>query len=367
MKRFTLVALLCSVLLSQHAPTAEWPVFRGNPQMSGVTTAKLPDKLDERWTFKCKDAIESAPAIADGVVYVASADKHLYALDLATGKEKWKTQLGSMKAAPAVHKGRVYVGDVEGKFHAIDAATGKQLWTFDTGGEITAGANFHNDHILIGSFGGAALFCLTPDGKEKWQYPIDGGMNGAAAVIGDRTFAAGCDSLLHVIDVLSGKAIGSVDLGGQSAATAAVGNDLAVVGTMANQVVAIDWKNLKKIWEFEPRRRSQPFYASAALADNLVVTGSRDRKVYALDRSTGREIWNFITEGMVDASPVVASGRVYVGSLSTTGEFHVLDLATGKEIQQLDLDGAVTGSAAVGPDCIVVGTERGTVYCLGKK
>jgi outer membrane protein assembly factor BamB len=70
---------------------------------------------------------------------------------------------------------------------------------------------------------------------------------------------------------------------------------------------------------------------------------------------------------MVDGSPVVVGNRVYVGCLSSTGEFYVLDLASGKEVQQITLDGAVTGSVAVGPDCVVVGTERGTVYCLGKK
>jgi outer membrane protein assembly factor BamB len=68
---------------------------------------------------------------------------------------------------------------------------------------------------------------------------------------------------------------------------------------------------------------------------------------------------------MVDPSPAVAGGRVYVGCLSTTGEFYVLDLATGKQVQQLTLDSAVTGSAAVAAGCVFVGTEKGTVYCLG--
>jgi outer membrane protein assembly factor BamB len=360
-----LLAAVYSVLSTQYS-SADWPVFRGDPRMTGTSTSKLPDKLDERWTFQCQQAVESAPAIADGVVYVASADKHLYALDLATGKPKWKTQLGPMKSAPAVHKGRVYVGDLDGKFHAVDAATGKKLWTFETSGEIHAGANFFQDDILIGSHD-STLYRLTPDGKKVWAFTIDGPVNGSAAVAGDKTFLAGCDSILHVLDLNSGKSVGSVELGGQAAATAAVGNDLVVVGTMTNQVVGIDWKNAKKVWEFEPKRRSQPFYASAALTDKLVVTGSRDKKVYALDRATGQERWSFVTEGMVDGSPVVAGNRVYVGCLSSTGEFYVLDLPTGKQVQLLHLDGAVTGSPAVGTDCVVIGTERGTVYCLGKK
>jgi len=45
----------------------------------------------------------------------------------------------------------------------------------------------------------------------------------------------------------------------------------------------------------------------------------------------------------------------------------VLDLKTGKKLQEMTLDSSVTGSVAVGPDCILVGTEKGVVYCLGKK
>src|SRR5262245_27943273 len=67
----------------------EWPVFRGNALMTGAGQAKLPDQLEEKWTFKCKDEVEGAPAIVDGTVYVASFDKFVYAIDLANGKEKW--------------------------------------------------------------------------------------------------------------------------------------------------------------------------------------------------------------------------------------------------------------------------------------
>jgi outer membrane protein assembly factor BamB len=354
------------LLAAVSTAAADWPVFRGDAGMTGVGAAKLPDNLEERWSFKCRETIESAPAIVAGVVYVASADKSLYALDLATGKPKWQTTLGPMKSAPAVHDGRVYVGDMDGKFYALDAATGKLLWTFETGGEIHAGANFHKDHILIGSHD-ATLYCLDRDGKKVWAYTIDGPVNGSAAVVGDRTFVAGCDSVLHVVDANTGKQIGTVDIGGQAGATAAIVGDFAYVGTMSNQVVAVNWKQLKAGWTFEPKRRQQPFYASAAVTDKLVVAASRDRKVYALDRATGREAWNFVTEGSVEASPVVVGSRVYVGTLSSGGEFYALDLATGKQVQEIVLDGAVTGSVAVGPDCVVVGTEKGVVYCLGAK
>ena len=129
----------------------------------------------------------------------------------------------------------------------------------------------------------------------------------------------------------------------------------------------MDWKKLEKVWAFEAPRRQQPFYASAAVSGSLVVSASRDKKVYAINRDTGKEVWNFATEGQVDASAVVVGERVYVGCLSNEGQFYVLDLKTGKKLQELELGSAVGGSAGVGPDCLVVGTDKGTVHCLGAK
>ncbi len=366
-RRFRILLAVWLLAPIPAASAGDWPVFRGNPAMSGVAEAKLPDELHDRWSFKTRGEITSAPAVKDGVVYVASLDKFLYALELATGKEKWKVQLGAMKAAPAIANGRVFVGDLDGKFYAVDAKTGEKIWTFQIEGEITGGANFHKDNVLIGAHD-STLYCLSAaKGEKVWDFKIDGPVNGAVAVVGDRTFVAGCDSILHVLDANTGKSVGQVDLGGQAGATAAVAGDSVYVGTMSNQVVEVNWKKPAKGWTFEPKRRQQPFYASAAVTESLVITGSRDRKVYALDRKTGKEKWSFVTEGMVDSSPVVVGNRVYVGCLSSGAEFYVLDLASGRKVQELTMDSAVCGSAAVAGDCLLVGTEKGTLYCLGAK
>ena len=358
--------ILALTLASAVAGAADWPLARGDAQMRGVGVATLPDQLAELWAFKCGDAIETAPLVVGNVAYVSCLDKHLYAIDLKTGVQVWKKKLGSFKASPGYDGGRVYVGDLEGKLYAVDAAKGDLLWTFETQGEIHAAPNFVAGDILIGSHD-STLYRLNRDGKKVWDYKIDGPINAAAAIAGDRTFVAGCDSLLHVVDVATGKPFGTVDLGGQAAATGAVEGDAVYVGTMTNQVLAVNWKTLKKSWEFEAKRRQQPFYSSAAVTKDLVVIGGRDKRVYALDRVTGKERWSFVTEGNVDASPVVVGNRVYVGCLSNTGEFYALDLATGKLAQMVTLDSAVGGTVGVGPDCLLVGTDKGTLYKLGAK
>jgi outer membrane protein assembly factor BamB len=362
---FAFLASLClGVSVVGSLLGADWPLFRGNPLQTGVSSDALPEKLEVRWTFETKDAVEGTAAIAEGVVHVGSLDEHLYALDLTTGKEKWRYKGGPFKAPVSVRDGAVYVGDADGVFHCVDAATGKKRWTHKTEGEINSGANFAGDRILVGSDDGT-LYCLTKAGQVAWGHKTQDRVNGSPAVIGERTFVAGCDGSLHVIDTTSGKEVKSVELGGPVGATAALDGDRAYVGTMSNQVLAVDWKKGEVLWTFEAAKRAQPFYASAALTEKLVVVGSRDKRVYALDRKDGKERWSFLTEGRVDGSPVVAAGRVYVPSLDQ--RLYVLDLEKGTHLFSLDLGSPVSASPAVGGGCLVIGTQKGVVYCLGKK
>jgi outer membrane protein assembly factor BamB len=53
--------------------------------------------------------------------------------------------------------------------------------------------------------------------------------------------------------------------------------------------------------------------SSPAVADGVVYVGSGDGRLYALDARTGKEKWSFNTGGEVFSSPAVADGVVYAG------------------------------------------------------
>lgn len=368
------ILLLLPALAPLDALAQDWPLFRGNPLQTGVAASALPENLEVRWQFKAKDGIEGTAAIASGTVYVGCLDEHLYALDLATGQVKWTyqtdpakgTKVGPIRTSPGVRDGLVYIGDSVGVFHCVDAATGNKRWTFDTQAEITSSASFAGDTVLFGS-SDENLHCLSKDGKERWKFKVPGGpVMGTPAIVGQRTFAAGCDSTLHVLDIVNGTEVsGTVDLGGQVGATVAVMEDQLYVGTMSGEVLAVNWKKGEVLWRFEAPRAKQPFYASAAATDKLIIIGSRDKRVYALDRKTGKEVWNFATKKKVDSSPVVAGPRVFVGSAD--GELYVLDLASGSERKRFALGKEITASPAIGENSLVIGTMDGVVYCIGAK
>jgi outer membrane protein assembly factor BamB len=351
-----------------NAPADDWRLFRGNALQNGVVDTKLPDKLELLWKFPSPNpkfgSIEGSAAIVDGVVYVGSFDEFLYAIDLKTGKPKWSVKLGPIKSSPCVKGGKVYVGDADGKFFCVDAANGKEIWRFVTGGEIAAGCSFAGDKILVGSHD-ETLYCLDDKGAQVWTFKTQGPVNGSPAVIGNKTFVAGCDSLLHVVDIAKGEELFNVDLGGQAGATAAVRGDSVYVGTMNNQFMGIDLGTKQISWTFEAQKRKQPFYSSAAVTDDIVVVGNRDRKVYALDRKKGTSVWEWSTDGRVDSSPVIVGNRVFVGSLDKT--LYVLDLKKGAKLQDFELDSGILASPAAAEGCIVIGSEKGTIYCFGAK
>jgi len=361
----SIAPLFCSASADEKSKDA-WPVFHGNATQTGVAASNLPEQLEIVWQFKAKDSIEGAAAIQDGVAYVASLDENLYALDLANGKLKWTYQAGPVKASPSVNQGLVYVGNVDGMFHCVDAVTGQKRWTYETGAEITSGANFTHDGVLFGS-GDETLYCLSRNGQLRWKFKVPGGpVLGSPAIVGNHTFAAGCDSTLHVIDVANGKETGEgVDLGGQVGATVAVLGDMLYVATMSNEVRGIDWKKRQTVWRYEPGKRRQPFYASPAVSDKLVVTGCRDKRVHTLDRDMGTVVWTFETRDKVDCSPVIVGGRVFIGSMDRN--LYVLSLAKGTLLKRFDLGGPITATPAVAQGRLVIGTNEGVIYCLGKK
>ena len=263
---------------------ADWPVFRGDPAQTGVAVDPLPDKLAVRWQVQTAGgmnaSVEGTAAIAGGVVFVGAFDDHLHAYDLGTGYEKWKLKTGSIKTPVGVHGGSVFTGTVDGMLYCADAVTGKEKWKLNTDAEITSGVNFTTDLVLFGTNDETLHAVTIADGKPRWKFQVTGGpVLGTPAVADGKTFAAGCDSTLHLLDAATGKELSSVPLDGQVGAGAAVRGNRLVVGTMTNDVIAVDLAKPAVAWTFQPDKRAQPFASSAALTDKLAIIGSRDKRV----------------------------------------------------------------------------------------
>ena len=73
----------------------------------------------------------AGPASAGDLIYVASEDKNLYALDAATGQKRWWfTAQTGIYTPPVLADGVVYACSRDGRVHALDADNGNQRWAF---------------------------------------------------------------------------------------------------------------------------------------------------------------------------------------------------------------------------------------------
>jgi len=122
-----------------------------------------------KWAFTTGGPIRFAPAIDDGLAYVASDDGFVYCIDAATGRLIWKffgglydsRMIGNgrmmsrwpVRSGVVVVEGTVYFGAgmwaSEGVYiFAVDAKTGEEIWCNDTSLEYRRGP--HGSYAMTG-------------------------------------------------------------------------------------------------------------------------------------------------------------------------------------------------------------------------
>ncbi len=350
-----------------HSQTSglDWPLFRGDAQLTGVSTTTLPEQPELLWTFEARSDIEGSPVIFANTVYATSLDSQLYALDLQTGTLKWKyAALAESKASPAVSQSVIYFGDESGAFHAVEAATGKRKWLFQTEAGVISSANFYQDRVLFGSYDNH-LYCLDTQGKLQWKLETNGYIHATPTIVGENVLVAGCDGYFHILRIRDGQTVHKAQAGAYVAASTAVVGNRAYAGTFANRVLCLEVSSAKLVWEYDHPQRDFPFFASAAATDEIVIACGRDKIVHALDPQTGKALWTYSAKAKIEASPVIVGTRVFVAVSS--GDLLALDLSSGKMVWQFESGSGFVASPAVANERLIVGSTDGVVYCFGRK
>jgi eukaryotic-like serine/threonine-protein kinase len=114
-------------------------VVSGHKQAFGSVHGSI-DALDAstgavRWRVHDSTNAYSAPAVADGVIYVGSTAHYVAALDAITGTVRWRFSTDvAADSLPGVANGVVYVAFYDSSVYALNAKTGAQRWRFQTDG-----------------------------------------------------------------------------------------------------------------------------------------------------------------------------------------------------------------------------------------
>lgn len=178
-----------------------------------------------RWRWRMppsETAFAQSPAATDGErVYIGAWDRHVYALDVATGREVWRylaTQRGFYYSpaigAPALRDGRLYVPSNENTLHCLDTATGEAIWTVHSPGDRYGYSSpvLDGDRIYIGCIGeNGEVRCLSAaDGSEVWARATGSEIyDSSPAIAGDTLAIGSVDGTLWLVRKSDGVILGS--------------------------------------------------------------------------------------------------------------------------------------------------------------
>ena len=349
---------------AQDAPTDNWPQFRGNLSLTGVSQATVPNNLKPLWTYEAGESIESSAAIVGRTVFVGSQKGELVSLNLDNGAVYWKFSTGGPigESSPAYSSGVVYIGNLDGWLNALNASDGKKLWAFKTESEIKSSPVVVGDRVLIGSYD-QNLYCLsTRNGAVLWKVRTDGPVHATPGIADGMAFIAGCDEVFRAIRISDGKEVFQVSSGSYTGASPALRGGAAFYGTFGNEVLMLNLAERRIVWHYEHPQRKFPFYSSAAVTGDRVVLGGRDKLVHGVT-TAGKAAWTFTTRARVESSPAIADGRVFIGS--NDGMFYVLNLSSGAKLWEFNAGAPLSASPAVANGRIVIGSQDGRLYCFG--
>ncbi len=125
-----------------------------NLHLQGIAPTP-PTQVGLVWLVNARGPITTVPAVADDTVYFGSQDGRLYALEAATGKQRWQFKAGgAIGSSPAAVGGTLYFGSDDGRLNAVDRESGEKLWEFATGGKIMASPAVVKGVVYIGSTDG---------------------------------------------------------------------------------------------------------------------------------------------------------------------------------------------------------------------
>lgn len=181
----------------------------------------------ESWSYPIGDAascgnvpVRVTPA-PDGNVYVAAGTR-VISVDRASGRVRWHFEAPAVFLAPpafapgaAVTGGGVYLVDYLGTVYALDAATGQDRWRIATEGRQSADpVVVANGNVHLGA--GSALYTLDAvTGTPKWRFAAGGEITGLPAVADGRVHFGSADHCLYTLDAAGGQLRWKLATGGE--------------------------------------------------------------------------------------------------------------------------------------------------------
>ena len=297
------------------------------------------------WRFAAGSPVHSSPAVAGGLVVAASLGGRFFAVDQDTGRLRWSMQTGDtlprnvapaggwdlLVSSPVVTGNTVVIGGRDGVVYALELSSGRVRWRGRTNGKIRATPAVSEGVVVVGSWDGRVYAYDLATGQERWVNRTVGdtldskkwgfdrrAIQGSPAIAGGQVFIGSRDGGFYGIDFRTGERQwrathqGSWVVGSPTAEPGRV-----TVGSSDGHFVhAVDPATGKDIWRLQTGMNvlASPLRVADLTVIGLYHTDGPGGGVWALDAATGAVRWKLDLDAAVMSSPVAADGELYVGT-----------------------------------------------------
>ena len=288
---------------------------------------------EQLWKSKItKQELTAGVEAAEGIVVVGNRKGQLFALDQATGSQKWSAKLSGAILSPSlIQSGRVITIANDGTVFAHDAVTGQQVWAyklpnvqFSLRGQ-PAPVRLDDRTILVASANAYVYALDVISGVPRFQRRV--------------AISEGRSDIQRLIDI-----VGDPVVAGQ----------YLVTTSFQGQVTVTDLATQRVVWSEDASSTNRP-----EVSGDKVFVSTVDGKLNAYSLSTGELAWQ--NEELLNrqlSNPVMLGQSLVVGDLD--GVIHLLDPASGKLVGRAKTSGEVQ-SLRVIDNQLYVATRKGAL------
>jgi outer membrane protein assembly factor BamB len=361
---------------------SNWSMFRADPTHSS-TAQEGPSNLTLAWKFTTKGSVISSPSVVDGIVYVGSQDKNIYAIEASNGNLIWKfTTNGAIISSPAVANGKVYVGSEDGYVYCLNANTGAFVWkTFVnsdlpfTFGDLVLKSSpvVSGGIVYIGSLDGYLYALNANNGDIVWKTPAEGPIESSPAFADGAVYFTSQEptaGALYKLDANTGAVIWKLPLpyqhsfvgGTEMLGSPSVAAGMVFASSDWGAYYAVNVTTGDVVWKFiNPAAIefivSSPIYVNGELFIIDIFN------IACLNATNGHILWSAYTGDELYVSPSYADGKIYV----TTSQRHIFVLDTtsnGTKIATATTPSSSWSSPTIANDRLYIGCNDWNVYCF---
>lgn len=280
------------------------PLYAGDviyaASADGLLVAVEPGNGKALWQRRSKDRIFAGFGGDGKQLYYITRDAELVALSRETSEELWRASLPTEGlAAPQSNGSLVVAQTTDGRVIGFDAANGERLWQYD--GQVpvlsmrTAAAPLVGGDIVIASFANGRVIALTADaGQPVWQYVVGQpqgrtelerlvDIGGQPLVLESAIMVAGYQGKLALVDIRSGQEIWSRRA--SSFYSPSIGGGSIFLAAANGDIIAYRGSDRRELWVQD--RLSWRQVTRPVVSGDYVVTGDYEGYLHALSREDG--------------------------------------------------------------------------------